>query len=72
MIFHQCNSEARKHVDLETLWSMEHRPAVVFSNDPEEYEANFVKMLERYPCPEDYIKSPELATKESNDVVGKL
>eukprot|EP01034_Spumella_vulgaris_P037421 gene37421-46166_t len=64
--------EARAHVDLETLWTMENRPAVVFSNNPKEYEENFVRMLDRFPCPEDYIKAPELATKETNDVIGKL
>lgn len=58
-------------MDLETLWTMDKRPSVVFSRDPVEYEANFVKMLEKYPCPPDYIKDAT-RVKEENDFMGKL
>ncbi len=65
-------AEARKHLDLESHWTAEERPAVEFNHDPAVYEQNFVRMLERFPCPEDYIKAPEMKTREPVDVMGKL
>jgi len=70
-LVHLMLPETRKHLDLETHWSMDVRPTVPFSHDPVEYERNFAEMLELYPCPNDYIKEPA-KTKVENEVIGKL
>ena len=49
-------SATRKSVDLESHWSKKERPVVVYSDDKNKYEENFMKLLDENPFPENYLK----------------
>lgn len=52
--------ETRKLVDLESHWRMKERPYLVYSDNEAVYEAKFAQLLDKFPCPEDYIKSEDI------------
>ena len=46
-------------IDLESHWTMKERPIAVFNRNEEIYEENFSKLLDEFPCPDEYIKSSD-------------
>jgi hypothetical protein len=40
------------------------RPSVPYSPGHRGYEESFMELLEQYPCPDDYIKSADIAAGE--------
>lgn len=54
------SKETRAHVDLESHWAMKERPSAKFSLDPKKYEESLEDLLDKYPCPNDYIKTTDI------------
>lgn len=54
-VVHFMLEDTRRALDLESHWRMKVRPSVKFAQKENVYEDNFEKLLEQYPCPEDYV-----------------
>jgi len=59
-LVHVMLPDTRRHVDLESHWTMKERPCVPYSKSEAEYEENFSRLLDQYPCPDDYIKTHDI------------
>lgn len=66
-LVHLMLPDTRKHLDLEGHWSKKERPVVVYNKNPIAYEQNFAKVLDKYPCPQDYIKTDNDEGDEGQD-----
>jgi hypothetical protein len=53
-------------VDLESHWNKKERPTIYYTDDKNKYEDNFMKLLDEYPCPEEYLDDVEEKVVESN------
>ena len=53
--------ETRKHIDLESHWSKPYRPTITYHRNENLYEEQFMKLLEKYPCPDDYVQNADIS-----------
>lgn len=56
--------DTRKMVDLESHWQMKERPVLLHTDNEAAYEAKFAQLLDRFPCPEDYIKTEDIIGRD--------
>ena len=64
--------ETRKLIDLESHWNKKERPAAQYSANKEIYEQNFIKLLEEYPCPDEYLNNSLDSNPNEDNLIKKL
>lgn len=50
-------------MNLEAHWGAPERPFATFSANPNVYEKSFGELLERFPCPDTYIKDTDIGIR---------
>ena len=58
-LVHLMLPATRKAIALEAHWSQEEMPTLPYCLNDTAYEAEFERLLDKYPCPEDYLKEDE-------------
>eukprot|EP01039_Chlorochromonas_danica_P009576 gene9576-10583_t len=55
-LLHMMLPDTRKHLDLESHWSMKERPYLPSTDNALEYDKQFNKLLDQYPVPDEYME----------------
>jgi hypothetical protein len=51
-------------VDLESHWKLPVRPSIAYTSNETIYEAQFARLLDQFPCPDEYIKDTDFLGSE--------